>query len=212
MRIINFSRISITKIFFSTAILYSLGINGQSYPDPEFNNEVYCLQKDNTPTLIRLEKKYAKQETKTKLAGFTGTEYGYTIQGDKSNIRINKTNKLSFIYFLSHSRNNKSDSVMKTNGMDQNPYSTIGIDPTTMISLYKTDIDKSDRKIFLVKNKGMFGAKNKGSDKYTFSIKQIRDGYWEFVPDKPLPIGEYSFVVMGFNTDGSHTLFSFGID
>ena len=61
-----------------------------------------------------------------------------------------------------------------------------------------------------------FGNKKmQSSYKYTFSVKKIREGYWELVIDKTLPKGEYAFSMMGMgmgNMDGSTTLFSFGID
>ena len=61
-----------------------------------------------------------------------------------------------------------------------------------------------------------FGSKKmQSSDKFTFSVKKIREGYWELVIDKPLPKGEYAFTVMGMgmaNMDGSTTLFAFAVD
>ena len=57
---------------------------------------------------------------------------------------------------------------------------------------------------------GAFGGKkSQSSDKYTFSVKKIREGYWELVIDKPLPRGEYAFSMMSMgagNMDGSTTL------
>ena len=57
--------------------------------------------------------------------------------------------------------------------------------------------------------------KSKSSDKYTFSVRKIREGYWELVIDKTLPKGEYAFSMIGMgmgNMDGSTTLFAFAID
>lgn len=60
-----------------------------------------------------------------------------------------------------------------------------------------------------------FGSKKqKTGEKYTFSVKKIREGYWELVIDKPLPDGEYAFAMSGMGMqemDGSTTLFAFGI-
>jgi hypothetical protein len=52
------------------------------------------------------------------------------------------------------------------------------------------------------------------SEKYTFSARKIKEGYWELVVDKPLPKGEYAFTMMGMGTgmDGSTVIFAFGVD
>jgi hypothetical protein len=58
-------------------------------------------------------------------------------------------------------------------------------------------------------------GKNKSSDKFTFSLKNIREGYWELVIDKSLPGGEYAFAVQGMNMnnmDGSIKIFTFAFD
>lgn len=67
------------------------------------------------------------------------------------------------------------------------------------------------------KTGGYFSShKNQTSDKYTFSLKKIREGYWVLVVDKPLPKGEYAFSMMGMmsgaDMTGAHTVFAFGID
>ena len=63
---------------------------------------------------------------------------------------------------------------------------------------------------------GAFSAKKlQSSDKYTFSTRKIRDGYWELLVDKQLPAGEYAFSVMAMsagNMDGSTTVYCFGVD
>lgn len=61
-----------------------------------------------------------------------------------------------------------------------------------------------------------FGSKKqKSSDKYTFSVKKIKESYWELIIDKTLPNGEYAFTLMGMdmeNMDGSVTIFSFAVE
>jgi hypothetical protein len=60
-----------------------------------------------------------------------------------------------------------------------------------------------------------FGShKIQSSDKYTFSARKIRDGYWELVIDKPLPKGEYAFTATGMGMDvmNGTVLFAFGVD
>lgn len=109
---------------------------------------------------------------------------------------------------------------MRANGMDpaMMPGMSSMMDPTNTISLYKAESGKGKRKILMMKNPGAmpFGSKKmQSSDKFTFSVKKIREGYWELVIDKPLPKGEYAFTVMGMgmaNMDGSTTLFAFAVD
>lgn len=192
--------------------------NAQTYPDPEFANEIYFLKKDNPYSLIRLEKGASKMETKTNM--IKGSEQGYSLDGTKSNVRIQGGNNLSFVFSTgtsSSSSNSRSDSMMKANGVDSKMLNLEGMmDPTNNITLYKMDIAKDQRKIYLMKQGGYFGShKNQSSDKYTFSLKKIRDGYWELVIDKPLPKGEYAFTTMGMgmpSMDGGMTLFAFGIN
>jgi len=91
-------------------------------------------------------------------------------------------------------------------------------DPSNMITLYKAETAKSKRKILMQKSPGAspFGSKKmQSSDKYTFSVKKVREGYWELVVDKPLPKGEYAFTMMNMgmgSMDGSTLLFAFAID
>jgi len=193
------------------------------YPEPEFSNEVYYLNKDNGSTLVRLEKGSSKMDTKTKMGGFGGSESGYSIDGTKSAVRLSSGNNLSFVFSTGSSSttsSGKSDSAMKANGIDPSMMSGMGgmTDPANRITLYKVDIEKGERKVLLQKNPGAnpFGShKMQSSDKYTFSAKKIRDGYWELVIDKPLPKGEYAFTMMDMGMSamsGGTLLFAFGVD
>lgn len=198
--------------------------NKTKYPEPEFSKEVYFLKKDTVTTVIRLEKNSSKMESKTKMGGMGGAESGYSIEGEKSPVRINIRNNLSFVFSTGASGSSSSstqDSMMRANGMDpammQNPMASL-TDPSNTITLYKAESGKGKRKILMMKSPGAMAFGNKkmqSSDKFTFSVKKIRDGYWELVIDKPLPKGEYAFSLMGMgmtNMDGSTTLFAFGVD
>jgi hypothetical protein len=211
--------ISLTAFLFAVVYLHA-----QKYPDPEFNNEVYYLKKDSVHSLVRLEKTSAKMEGKSKGAGFGGYENGYAVDGSKSDIRLSGSN-LSFVVSNGPSASSspgssaQRDSMMRANGMD--PSMMGGMpgsmsDPATAITLYKTDAGKGTRKIYTMKTGGAFSmGKNKSSDKFTFSVKKIREGYWELVVDKPLPKGEYAFVTMnGYSGVGGMDalLFAFGVD
>lgn len=170
----------------------------QDYPEPEFANEVYFLKKSDSVTLIRLEKDYSSIETKVKAAGFGGAEHGYEIDGEASSVRLQRGTDLSFVL---------------SGGADGSVFSAF--DPTSTITLYKADVSKGKRKIYLHKGGGYFSTKMKSSEKYSFSVKKIREGYWELVVDKPLPRGEYVFTTQAGGigaADGSVSMYAFGID
>jgi hypothetical protein len=197
--------------------IISLCFAQDAYPDPDFTNEVYLYRKDSAVKLLRLEKGTSKMDTKMKMGGFGGAESGYSLEGDKSTIRLSSGKALSFIISTgaSGSTSAKTDSMMRANGVDPSAISGFGgTDPTQMISLYKTDVSKGSRKVLLQKGGGMFGGKkNESSDKYTFSVKKVRNGYWELVIDKTLPKGEYAFTMMSTGSmDGSMLLYAFGVD
>jgi hypothetical protein len=204
-------------------------IKKNEYPAPEFSNEVYYLKKDSINSLIRLEKGSSKMESKTKMGGMGGYEMGYEMADEKSGVRLVNVKNLSFVFSTgassgSSSSNAERDSMLKANGMD--PSMTQGMpgmssmtDPANSITLYKVEPGKGKRKILLQKSPGAmsFGKKKMmSSDKLTFSIKNIREGYWELVIDKTLSKGEYIFTYsnamsMG-GMSGDLLLFAFGID
>ena len=214
------------KYFFLTIAFTgaALCLWAQNYPEPEFSNEVYYLKKDSVHSVVRLEKASAKMDNKVKAAGFGGFENGYVFDGDQSNVRFSKGANLSFVFSNGASTTTRQssaqqDSMMRANGMD--PSAVSGMmgstdDPARTITLYKTDAGKGKRKIYMMKTGGAFSmGKNKSSDKFTFSVKKIREGYWELLVDKPLSKGEYAFVAMsGYSGGGGMDalLFAFGVD
>lgn len=196
-----------------------------TYPEPEFNNEVNYLEKDTVYLTKRLEKNSSKLESKTKLAGIGGAENGYFIDGERSPVRLHRGNNFSFVFSngassVENTAKTQNDSTMLANGID--PAMTHGISSMSMadpsnINLYRAESGKGKRKVLTMKVPSAisFGAKVKSADKITFSLKKIREGYWEMVIDKPLGKGEYVFTMMNMgmsNMDGSSTLFAFGID
>ena len=198
-------------------------LQAQKYPEPEFSNEVYFLKKDSVNLVIRLEKDHSKMENKNKITSY---EQSYQLDGDKSRIRLKSGRDLSFVFSTGPETekggNPAADSVMRANGMDPSMLNGSGMDmygfkdPSSSIQLYKTESSKGKRKIITMKAGGsMFGAgKSSSSDTYTFSVKKVRNGYWELIIDKPLPRGEYAFALADRPTgmDQSSTFFAFGID
>src|SRR5215467_5702961 len=122
-------------------ILGGLVATAQTYPEPEFSNEVYYLKKDNPYSLVRLEKNSAKQENKVNV--IKGSEFGYVIDGKSSPVRFPSGNNISFIFSngSSNASNPRSDSVMKANGIDPNTFSGMSGDLSSQITLYKLNID-----------------------------------------------------------------------
>ena len=212
-------------LFCSIAYLYADAFSQTSYttyPEPEYSNEVYLLKKDSNK-VIRLEKGSSKMNTKTKLGGMGGMENGYAMEGTKSPVRLSSGTALTFVFSAGEAPDKKNspqaDSMMRANGLDPSMISMGSMmDPSKMITLYKAESEKNERKIYLMKTGAaapFAGPKNKSSDKYTLSIKKIREGYWEMIVDKTLPKGEYAFTVMGgtmSNADGSVIIFAFAID
>lgn len=202
-----------------------LTLNAQkNYPEPEFSKEVYYLKKDSVNSLVRLEKDNSKMESKIKMGGIGGSESGYTMDRERSTIRLKSGSNLSFVFSTGASARQSSpqtDSMMRANGMDPSMMQNMSgmMDPVSMISLYKAERGKDKRKIVIQKNPGAmpFGSKKtKSADKYTFSVKKIREGYWELVIDKTLPGGEYIFTMMDIMSmsggGGESLLFAFAVD
>lgn len=200
----------------------------KKYPEPEFSNEVYYLKKDSINTVIRLEKNSSKMGSKMKMGGLGGYESGYEMDGERSAVRFTRSNNLSFITSTGAGirSSSKSDSIMLANGIDPSMMSGMGgmmpgmNDPGSTITLYKVESEKGKRKIWMQKTGSAMpfaSKKAQSSNKYSFSVKKIREGYWELVVDKPLPKGEYAFSSMigsgmGNAMDMGTTLFAFGID
>ncbi len=196
-------------------------LQAQKYPEPEYSKEVYWLKKDSIYSVSRLEKGSSKLESKAKLGGMGGSESSYIIEGEKSTVRLSNVKNLSFVFSNGTSASKASsqaDSMMRANGIDPSDIMGSMNDPSGNIVLYKLETGNGKRKILIQKNPGMspFGSKKqKTGEKFTFSEKKIRDGYWELVIDKALLRGEYAFVMSGMgmqSMDGSTTLFAFGID
>lgn len=191
----------------------------ENYPEPEFSNEVYVYRKDSATKLMRLEKNSSQMDNKTKMGGFGGSESSYSIEGGASPVRLRNGNSLSFVFSNGGTKSSfNMDSLMRANGMDPSKTPMIpgmgGGDPSSTFTLYKVAVEKTNRKIIYMKVGGAFGSKkNTASDKYSFSVKKIREGYWELLVDKILPKGEYAFTSMGMgNSNGGVSIFSFGVD
>jgi hypothetical protein len=187
----------------------------QFYPEPEFLKEVYALNTQSS-SLTRLEKETSRLDTKTKLGGFGGSEYAYTIPGETSKIHFSSSQLPSFIYqsrksnsslaINNDSLNNPTQDLQLTNAMDVQY-----IDPSSTISLYALYAMKGERKLLVQASGGAFGKGKKASSKHTISFKKIKDGYYEISVDKQLPKGEYAFMTSTMGTLDA-TFFMFRVE
>lgn len=183
------------KYFFCYLAIFSFSLcfsqtSTKVYPEPEFLNEVYALNNQSN-TLVRLDPQPTQLDTKTKLAGFGGSEIAYNIPGEASKVRFSAASLPSFVY-----QNAMGDQYM---------------DPARSISLYALNSSKGERKLLLQASGGAFGSGKKASKKYVISFKKIKDGYYEILVDKQLPKGEYAFMNAAMGTMNI-TLFVFGVD
>ncbi len=194
--------------------------NKQKYPVPEYENEIYFLNKDNN-SLVRLEKGNSGLKTKLKMAGFAGSESDFEIESVESPVRISGGGNLSFIYYTGGSEEQSSVSADTSHSQNQSGSSGFNgwdmmTNPSQTTTLYSAFPGQDKRKVVIQSGSGMRILGKVGeSKKYSFSVRKIRPGYMELVVDKSLPKGEYVFVVMGgleINMDGSALLFAFGID
>jgi hypothetical protein len=194
--------------------------NNKKYPVPEYEDEIYYLNKDNN-TLVRLEKGNSGLKTKLKMAGLGGSENDYEIENDKSPVRLPGGGNLSFIYYTGGSEGQSyvsADTAHSQNQGGSSPFSSLEMmnDPSHTTTLYSAFPGQDERKVVVQSGSGMRILGKAGqSKKYSFSIRKIKSGYIELDVDKSLPKGEYVFVVMGgmeIKMDGSALLFAFGID
>jgi hypothetical protein len=163
-------------------------------PHPEFLNEVYGFASDSNK-LVRLEKQSVEANTRSKAAGFGGVEHGYYLEGAESKVSLTKGTAVTFVYATKG-----AGSQSTTHVDDQNPYAGMNPneDPATNIGLYKLDKGKGIRKLLLVKSGGMVSfGKSKATPKLSISVRSVRDGFWEFIPDNDLKPGDYAFLIGG---------------
>ena len=207
------------KKFISAIMALVVIVNGnaQTYPEPEFINQLYGYDKASN-SLTKLEKEISKPVSNTKLGGMGGSESGLAIEGERSPVRLSQASPYSFIYSTnkpSTANSSPGDSVMNAAGIDMSSFQMLSGDISQRITLYKIEAKKGKRKIIQFASGGMklMGKGSRESAKYTFSVKNIRSGYYEIVPDKTLPQGEYAFTMFNFgSSNGESTLFAFGVD
>jgi hypothetical protein len=219
--------ILLIKVFLLYTTVCIAQANIKDYPEPEFAKEVYAFRKEKTE-LVRLEKQVSKMKSKAKLGGVAGAENSYSLEDYKSNIRFTTKDKITFV-FTTATGSLQTPKMPDSSNMDEDQKSTTGetdmpdnmpsyfdfMDPSQMISLYQATVENNSRRITISSMEGMrfISTNKKESKKFTYSLKKVRPGYFEMVPDKPFTPGEYAFIILGSSDqDNSTLLFAFGID
>ncbi|MDP4149624.1 MAG: hypothetical protein Q8927_09420 [Bacteroidota bacterium] len=211
-----------TAILSFSILFGTLAAAAQEYPNPDFNNEVCAYRKDSN-RVSRLEKQTSEISNKVGFGGFTPSTTEYDIDGGRSTIRLSDIGKYSFVFWNGSTggatvAGNRGDSMMRASGVDPNMITqAAGMNGPSQFTLYKMEVSGGKRSIILVKAGGFsFGKKSSsGSEKYSTSMRKIREGYFEMVVDKRLPKGEYAFVTLSGGVQGMHggaNLFCFGVD
>jgi len=160
-----------------------------SIPEPEFMNQVYQYDKINKK-LVELERTNAEMKSKIKIMG--GGSVVYSLDGSKSEARIN-----------SEKINSENSSFMIAFAAG-----TMMSDPTMTLKLYRLDSKKGKREAPV----GHYGSTGK-DEQVDLKFKKIRDGVYEVVVSGRLDKGEYGFINMtAMGQGGKLAVYAFGID
>ncbi len=193
---------------FITAFASALIVTGQESKDsvkmaqPEFLNNIYFFNNSENK-VIALEKGIVDLKTKMKLGGFGGSTSAYVVSGEKSPVRFSP-------------RENKEFSIKMS---DMSMTGGVGMDPGNMIRLYKFETKGGNRQSILQQIGAMGTGTKQNQDGIKFNVKDMSNGVYMLVPEKPLGPGEYGFINMMMPASGnaskggmSYTVFAFGID
>ena len=165
-------------------------------PKLEYMNQLYYYNESQNKA-VALEKTQAAQKTKTKLAGFGGSSTDYIIDGEKSNVRFGSSDKIVF--------------AIKMNSM-------MTMDVSQTNTLRKFESSNKMRKCNM-QQVGAVGTNPKYHvDGIKCQMKELSEGVYLLIPEKPLTPGEYAFISM--MAPGSYDdpktpkfgAFAFGID
>ena len=173
-----------------TAMTVQAQTKDQSAVKPELLNHIYFVGDSNQ--LTSLEKNKAAMVTKMKLAGFGGSSSSYSVDGNSSSMRLNKS---------------QPEFALKMSDM---------MDPSNYIRLYKFKTKGKEREA-TISGVGAMGTKPKiDGEGISFVVKSPATGVYILVPEKPLEAGEYGFINMMMTSQSgkniSYTVFAFGID
>jgi hypothetical protein len=160
-------------------------------PNPAFLNQVYYYWTDS---ILPCPKADGRMESKMKALGFGGMQMGYTMDGEKSALRIHAADSLHFAVRLA---------------------STGMMDPSTMFQLFRFEPKKGSRQA-IVSSQSRYGGNSNPKNQVSFDIQKSGTDVFILIPSVRLAPGEYGFMnKMQMNGGGmnmSYTFYSFGID
>ncbi len=169
----------------------SAAVSTAKVPDPTFLNQIYYYWSDS---LLACPKSEGRMETKMKALGFGGSQSGYTLDGDRSALRIRAADILRFAF--------KSGS----GGM---------MDPSMMIQLYKFESKKGSRQA-VMGGQSRFGGNNNTNNQISFDVQKSGTDVFILIPSARLAAGEYGFMnkmqMDGGGMNMSYPFYTFGID
>jgi hypothetical protein len=163
-------------------------------PNPTFLNQVYYYWSDS---LLPCPKTDGRMASKINALGFGGAHSGYTLDGDRSALRIRASDTLRFAFRSA------------SNGM---------MDPSMMFQLYKFDSKKGSRQASLG-GQSRFGGNNNSKNQIAFDVQKSGTDVFILIPSARLAAGEYGFMnrmqmsgggLAGMNM--SYPFYTFGID
>jgi hypothetical protein len=160
-------------------------------PNPTFLNQVYYYWSDS---LLACPKTDGRIESKIKALGFGGAQSAYTLDGDRSALRIRACDTLRFAF--------RSGS----GGM---------MDPSMMYQLYKFESKKGSRQASLG-GQSRFGGNNNTKNQISFDVQKSGTDVFILIPSARLAAGEYGFMnkmqMDGGGMNMSSPFYTFGID
>lgn len=173
------------------------------YPDPGSLKEIYWYRKDSSDKLKKLEKQSSMLD-RLKPGGLFSRDVGYSLEGEISPVKLSSGDNLSFVFATKRNSTNATsilDSLIKSTLKDSSKgpgfSGTANFNPDSSLALYKAIVSKGKRKILLQKSGGLFGNKKTSlSEKISYSINNVREGYWEFLIGQSLTSGEYAFTLV----------------
>jgi hypothetical protein len=160
-------------------------------PNPPFLNQVYYYWSDS---ILPCPKTDGRMASKIKALGFGGAQSAYTLDGDRSALRIRACDTLRFAF--------RSGS----GGM---------MDPSMMYQLYKFESKKGGRQASLG-GQSRFGGNNNTKNQISFDVQKSGTDVFILIPSARLAAGEYGFMnkmqMDGGGMNMSSPFYTFGID
>jgi len=163
----------------------------QKAPNPSFLNQVYYYWSDS---LLACPKADGRMESKMKALGFGGVQMGYTMDGERSALRIRAADSLHF-------------AVRSAGGAM--------MDPSTMFQLFRLEPKKGTRQA-VMSSQSRYGGSSNPKNQVSFDIQKSGTDVFILIPSARLAPGEYGFMnKMQMNGGGmnmSYTFYTFGVD